>query len=175
LLRLAFARPVFGPMASSHPSNPNQAHLESRLERPSQSCMAQALSAVIAGVVALVVSFLGSRWEGRRQAARLRHAFELQERQIRHEIEKQREQLENDLKVQEARLREELRTEYRAEDAIVELLRTAEPLRRFDRIKERIGGFNDEELRRLLVRAGALKYRGHDGSEMWALRDRYSH
>ena len=113
--------------------------------------MAAILSAVIAGLVAIVVSVLGTRMDVRRHAEQLRHEIDLQEQ----------------------RLRAELRTEYMAEEAINQLLRKAEAKRTFEAIKARVGGFSDEELRRLLVRAGALRYekRG-DGTELWGLRDR---
>ena len=94
--------------------------------------MTAVLSAVIAGLVAIIVSLLTSRAESRNQAKQLRHEIELQEQ----------------------RLKAELRTEYMAEEAINQLLRKAEPKRTFKAIAARVGGFTDEELRRLLRPAG---------------------
>jgi hypothetical protein len=34
------------------------------------------------------------------------------------------------------------------------------------------GGFSDDDLRQLLVRAGALRFEGSNGDELWGLRER---
>lgn len=113
--------------------------------------VAAVIAAIGAVVVAPVVAFYTSRMETRKQAVQLRHELELQEH----------------------RLRAELRTEYMAEAAIHQMLMTADEKRSFVRIRARVGGFTDEELRRLLVRAGALRYfRKEDDEELWGLRDR---
>lgn len=39
-------------------------------------------------------------------------------------------------------------------------------------IKKRLGGFDDEELRRIMVRAGAVRFEGSDGKELWGLISR---
>lgn len=75
---------------------------------------------------------------------------------------------------QEAKLRAELRTEFMAEEAIRELLLHEKWRRRsFGIIKERVGGFEDDDLRQLLVRAGAIR-RGDasNDNEFWGLRER---
>ena len=61
-----------------------------------------------------------------------------------------------------------------AEEAIRALLNHEDwKLRSFEAIKRRVKGFDDKELRQLLVRAGAVAFeRGADGEEMWGLRDR---
>ncbi len=75
--------------------------------------------------------------------------------------------------LQRERLRQELRTEFMAEQALVQLLSHKDwKLRTFDTIRQHVGGFDDEELRRLLVRSGALRFVGDDGKEIWGLRDR---
>jgi hypothetical protein len=112
--------------------------------------MSEIVSAAVSGVVAIVVAVMASRWDTRRQTATLKHEVELET----------------------LRLREQLRTEYMAESAIHELLVRAEPKRSFDRIRARVGGFDEDELRRLLVRAGALRYEGRGGDELWGLRVR---
>ena len=69
-----------------------------------------------------------------------------------------------------------VRTEFMAERAARELL--IDPrwrLRTFAQIKRRLGGFEDDELRKILVRAGALRYyrsAGQGEEELWGLRDR---
>lgn len=76
-------------------------------------------------------------------------------------------------RLQERRLREELRTQFMAEGAIRELLlRDQWKLRSFDVIKKRIRGFGDDELRQLLIRAGAVCFEARSGVEMWGLRTR---
>ena len=60
---------------------------------------------------------------------------------------------------EEKRLREELKLEYSAEKAIIELLgNRGWELRSFKTIKHHIRGFDDDELRRLLVRSGAIAF-----------------
>ena len=44
--------------------------------------------------------------------------------------------------------------------------------RSFDHLRKRLGGFDDEELRKILVRAGATRIMRKDGSEWWRLLDR---
>ena len=79
------------------------------------------------------------------------------------------------LDLQEARLRAELRTEFMAEEAIKNLLSREEwELRKFGTIKGLVGGFGDDHLRQLLVRAGALRFEHPEKGEMWGLRTRNS-
>ena len=74
---------------------------------------------------------------------------------------------------QAARLRAEFATEDSAESAIRLLLALDQlPYRTFQMIRHHIGGFESNELRRLLVRAGAVRFMAADGSELWALRER---
>jgi hypothetical protein len=78
--------------------------------------------------------------------------------------------------LQERKLRTELRTEFMAEEAIRSLLLHKEwELRSFDAIRGRVGGFGDDELRQLLVRAGALSFEGEEGKELWGLKARNLH
>lgn len=44
--------------------------------------------------------------------------------------------------------------------------------RSFELLRERLGGFHDDELRRILVRAGAIRYIRRDGTEFWRLLSR---
>ena len=44
--------------------------------------------------------------------------------------------------------------------------------RSFELIRKRLGGFDGDDLRRLLVRAGAVRYIREDGSEWWRLIER---
>ncbi|MGB8945192.1 MAG: hypothetical protein WCD21_33920 [Streptomyces sp.] len=76
-------------------------------------------------------------------------------------------------RLERGRLREELRTEFMAEATISQLLLHQRwPLRSFEKIKHHIGGFTDDELRQLLVRAGAVRFKDDGGEELWGLRVR---
>jgi hypothetical protein len=75
--------------------------------------------------------------------------------------------------IYERRLREELRTEFMAEQVALKLLESPEWTKRsFDEIKKRLLGFNDDELRRILVRAGAVCFEGKNKEELWGLLSR---
>src|SRR5437667_12409473 len=82
--------------------------------------------------------------------------------------------------VQRAKLRHEfehdiaqVRTSFMAETAARELLQQYEaPFRTFIMIRHHVGGFSDDELRRILVRAGALRFMSKSGRELWALYER---
>jgi hypothetical protein len=66
--------------------------------------------------------------------------------------------------IQERKLRADLRTEVMAEEAVKQLLKSPQwRMRSFDEIKRRTGGFEDDELRKILVRAGAVRFAGEDG------------
>jgi hypothetical protein len=66
--------------------------------------------------------------------------------------------------VQERKLRAELRTEFMAEQVTRSLLENDRWKKRsFEEIEKRLGGFDDNDLRRILVRAGAVRFRGREG------------
>lgn len=44
--------------------------------------------------------------------------------------------------------------------------------RSFDTLKKNLGGFEEDELRKILVRAGAIRTYREDGSEWWRLLSR---
>jgi hypothetical protein len=115
-------------------------------------------AAVIAGGVSLLVSGASALASRRLQDARM-HA----------EAKNARLGQQAALDQQASRLRTELRTEFMAEEAIHALLTHEDwTLRSLDAIKRRVKGFDDEELRRLLVRAGAVAFDRPDSSEeMW--------
>ncbi|MBI1355074.1 MAG: hypothetical protein GC160_12065 [Acidobacteria bacterium] len=75
--------------------------------------------------------------------------------------------------LQERKLRTELRTEFMAVAAVSALLKRADWQKRsFEEIRKRLGGFDDDQLRRLLVRAGAVRFVSPDGREFWGLMAR---
>jgi hypothetical protein len=74
----------------------------------------------------------------------------------------------------ERRLRREFRLEFAAEDAARTLLDYDKHLSRtFGFLRHRLRGFkDDDELRRILVRCGAVHILGTRGEERWGLRER---
>lgn len=133
--------------------------------------LAASVSLVVALITSLTTFFVQERRLRRESDLQLR----LQEEKLRNELNLQDQRSSHELRLQEDRFRTELRTEFMAEEAMKKLLKHPrwDKQRTFDRIKERVGGFDDEELRRLLIRAGAVKFkRKSDGAEMWGLRER---
>jgi hypothetical protein len=75
--------------------------------------------------------------------------------------------------VQERKLKTELRTEFMAEKVAKSLLESENYKKRsFDEIKKRLGGFKEDELQKILVRAGAVRFNASDGKELWGLISR---
>lgn len=72
-----------------------------------------------------------------------------------------------------AALREEFRTEYMAETTARHFLsHKSYTDRSFETLSRNLGGFSDDELRKILVRAGAIRVFRDDGSEWWRLLSR---
>ena len=93
----------------------------------------------------------------------------------------QKTRLQAEFQLQEARLRTELKLEFAAETAIRELLsREKWKLRSFKEIEKRLKGFDKDDLRKALIRSGALSFESsadsaHDedeDNELWGLRER---
>jgi hypothetical protein len=75
--------------------------------------------------------------------------------------------------IQERKLRTELRTEFMAEQAAKALLESERWKKRsFAEVKKRLAGFTEDELRKILVRAGAVRFEAQDNSELWGLISR---
>lgn len=69
--------------------------------------------------------------------------------------------------------RDRARTEFMAETVAKQLLNVEKwKQRSFDAIQRRLGGFQPDELRKILVRAGAVKFEGKAGEELWGLLER---
>lgn len=69
--------------------------------------------------------------------------------------------------------REEYKTEFMAEFTARHFLNHKSYTdRSFETLKNHLGGFNDDELRKILVRAGAIRIFREDGSEWWRLLSR---
>ncbi len=70
----------------------------------------------------------------------------------------------------ERRVRRQYRLDLSAEALARELLTHRKwRLRNFATIKRHMGGFADDELRQILVRAGAVRFAAEDGGEWWGL------
>jgi hypothetical protein len=70
-------------------------------------------------------------------------------------------------------LKESNKTEYAAEATAKHYLESEHYTdRSFETLKNKIGGFNDDELRKILVRVGAVRLFREDKSEWWRLLSR---
>ncbi len=70
-------------------------------------------------------------------------------------------------------LREQNKTEFMAEETARHFLsHNSFTDRSFETLQNNLGGFSDDELRRVLVRAGAIRIFRDDGSEWWRLLSR---
>jgi len=68
---------------------------------------------------------------------------------------------------------ESIKTEHMAEKtALYYLNHKGYTDRSFELLKKRLGGFEEDELRKILVRAGAVRYIREDNSEWWRLISR---
>lgn len=80
-----------------------------------------------------------------------------------------RQQFNHQLKV----IREQYKTEFMAEETAKHFLEhKGYTDRSFDVLKKHLGGFDDDDLRKILVRAGAMRTFKEDGTEMWRLLSR---
>lgn len=80
-----------------------------------------------------------------------------------------RQQFANQLRI----LQEQHKTEFMAETTARHFLgHKAFIDRSFETLKSHLGGFEDDELRKILVRAGAMRIYREDGSEWWRLLSR---
>ncbi|NER11916.1 hypothetical protein GWK08_00550 [Leptobacterium flavescens] len=70
-------------------------------------------------------------------------------------------------------MQEEYKTEFMAETTAKHFLsHKSYTDRSFETLKKHLGGFDDDELRKILVRAGAIRDFRDDGSEWWRLLSR---
>ncbi len=80
-----------------------------------------------------------------------------------------RQQFANQLRI----LQEQHKTEFMAETTARHFLsHKGFTDRSFETLQKSLGGFQDDELRRILVRAGAVRVYREDGSEWWRLLSR---
>lgn len=75
--------------------------------------------------------------------------------------------------IEELRHRRDSGLQLMAQDVAKKLLENDDRNKRsFDAIKNRLGGFDDNELRRILVSVGAVRFKAVDGKELWGLIER---
>ena len=76
----------------------------------------------------------------------------------------------------EEKLRREYQLEYASERVARELLMDKDwTLRSFEILSHHLAGFGDDDLRKVLVRAGAIRFTSKQGKEVWGLLDRNLH
>jgi len=81
-----------------------------------------------------------------------------------------------EIALSEKRLRRDYQLEFAAETVARSLLNNEHwSLRSFSIIKHHLGGFEDEELRKVLIRAGAIRFESVSGIELWGLLERNNH
>jgi hypothetical protein len=72
-----------------------------------------------------------------------------------------------------AALREQFKTDFIAEETARHFLNHKSYTdRSFETLQKHLGGFSDDDLRKILVRAGAIRIYRDDGSEWWRLLSR---
>lgn len=79
--------------------------------------------------------------------------------------------------LQRERLRTEMKLEFATEGAIQELLTDERyAMRSFEQIQRRLNGLEGDDLRKALIRAGAVSFQkqdvGGENGELWGLRER---
>lgn len=122
----------------------------------------QVPAALIAGCVALVTSGIAAAVTIRAAASRAKVDRDLAilQRRFNEELAEQKVRLEN-------------KAIFAAEEAAVRFLNfEGYPSRSFHFIRHRLRGFDDSELRQILVRSGAVQFTGEAGEERWGLWER---
>lgn len=117
---------------------------------------------LISGIAVALVTLAGTFITLRNQRQKLDAELSFQHQKFQQEFAAQRE-----------RHKAEYALEESTETAIRHLLELHHlRYRSFPMIRHHIGGFEANELRRFLVRAGAVRFMAADGTELWALRER---
>jgi hypothetical protein len=126
----------------------------------------QALTPILVVVIGYFISKQLAQQNGAVEAnlAAQRDAFN-------EKLEQQKGELEKQLAEQKAIL--DNRASYAAEAIARKLLMHPQwKMRSFNQIQGKLGGFEEDLLRRILVQAGAVRFRDQGGKELWGLVDR---
>jgi hypothetical protein len=152
----------------------------SKMDWISVQVPAALISATFSVVVALITYFATVRSAKKRIAADFELALKraaVDEKlaalkgKIDDDLAKLKGALDKELAEQKARL--DNKALYAAEDVANALMKHSKwRLRSWNVIKVHLGGFSDDELRKILVRAGAIRFEAKSGSELWGLLDR---
>jgi len=77
------------------------------------------------------------------------------------------------LKISDKKHKREYKLDYQVEELVLKFLKHPKwRFRTFKTIKHHIGGFKDDELRQILVRIGAIRFKDSEGIEIWGLYER---
>ena len=77
------------------------------------------------------------------------------------------------LRVADKKHNREYKLEYKVEELVLKFLNHPDwRFRTFKTVKHHIAGFEDNELRQILVRVGALRFEDSEGTELWGLFER---
>ena len=133
----------------------------------------QVTAAIIAGAVSLVVAVI---------SAVITVVIANRRARVDEKLAKARGNVDHDLAELQAKFAKELteqkdrldnRTIFAAEQVVRELMMDSEwNWRSFKIIQHHLGGFAEDELRKILVRAGAIRVTAKNGDELWGLLDR---
>jgi hypothetical protein len=131
------------------------------------------ISAIIAGVVAFITAGRRARVDEKLAKLKVELDRELAGRRatVEERLATMKAQFDRELAEQKVRL--DNRAIFAAERVAHELL-MHEPwtLRSFSAIQSKLGGFEEDKLRQILVQAGAVRFKGNGGEELWGLIER---
>jgi hypothetical protein len=141
-------------------------------------------AAALAGLVSLVVAVVTARITLLVTRRNIRSQLELAEKRIATDLHLAERKIQGDIVLVEKKAQADLllaeqkmlrdyKLEFAAERVANKLLSHPQwSWRSFQTIQHFLGGFDENELRRVLVRAGAIRALSKDGKELWGLLDR---
>jgi hypothetical protein len=128
-------------------------------------------SSAISGLLSAGLIWLSKTWISERLKGAIKDEYDTK-------LESHKAQLKSEADVELEKLKSVLgqyRVQFAAERVARELLMDGRwRLRTFDIIKHHLGGFSDDDLRQILVRAGAIRFQSKEGKELWGLLERNS-
>lgn len=133
----------------------------------------QAAAAIIAGAVSLVTMPVTAIITLIIANRNIRNQLELAERKVATDIAISEGKTKTDILLATEKLQREHKLDYAAERVAHDLLSNEKwRWRSFRVIRHYLGGFTDDELRKILVRSGAIRTMTQSGSEVWGLLER---
>jgi ribosome-associated translation inhibitor RaiA len=131
------------------------------------------VSAIIAGLVAFVTADRRARIDEKlaKLKGEIDHDIAARRATVDEKLAAMKAQFDRELAEQKVRL--DNRAIFAAERVAHELLMHENwTLRSFSAIQGMLGGFEEDRLRQILVQAGAVRFRGNRGEELWGLIER---